>query len=157
MLLGSLAAGHALAVDELAGFRIEAKTVVLEDQTSLIRYQGQVHMRQSQHELWADELVVRRDASGAITSLDAVGHPVRFRYQERPEDPKQSPEPGHWFSGEAPRLHYQAHQQRLELSVPGKGPRSVPSAPTSDLYEQSSPSRQGPQVCIIWPIQKGTP
>jgi lipopolysaccharide export system protein LptA len=76
---------YALPSDREQPIQINADSARYNEKTGIAVYTGQVVIQQGTLEIRADEIVIRVDKKGGISSLTATGKPARFQQKTDPQ------------------------------------------------------------------------
>lgn len=106
LLLPALA--EALPADREQPLQVSANSARFNEKTGIATYTGAVVVKQGTLEIRAEEIVIKVDKNGAVTSTEARGAPARYQQQT---DPKKGP-----VSAEASRIDYDAGNEIITLT-----------------------------------------
>ncbi|MFZ5560589.1 MAG: lipopolysaccharide transport periplasmic protein LptA [Pseudomonadota bacterium] len=101
-------AAAALPSDREQPLQVSANSARFNEKTGIATYTGAVVVQQGTLEIRAEEVIIRVDRKGAVTSTEARGAPARYQQQT---DPKKGP-----VTAEAARIDYDASNEIVTLS-----------------------------------------
>ena len=86
---------------------IKANTAQFDEKKGIAIYIGDVRVKKDHHHLLADKLTLRKDKTGKIDLIIAIGHPAKFVMKKESQK--------HPIEGKANTLHYFPKEEKLIL------------------------------------------